>query len=194
MAAPGPLPGQEEIWYSLPEIPSFFREDPSLWFMKVESSLAVARITTQKTMADVVVSALSFEEIVVIKDIISSTPQPQDLFNQIKARLIWNFSKTAEACLPRLLKGEALDSIAPAVSSLGSSIRELDAKVDRLTIQVAEVANMVRRISCDVRGRSSSRERSGARSKSREAAVCRLHRKYGKDAHYCIKPCSWQGN
>lgn len=84
--------------YRVPKIPSFFREDPRLWFPQVESSLAHANITTQKTMAETVIAALSFDEVVVIRDIISATPQPRDVHDQIKARIISSFSTSAAVC------------------------------------------------------------------------------------------------
>ncbi|XP_078051682.1 uncharacterized protein LOC144477816, partial [Augochlora pura] len=98
--------------YRVPKIPAFFCDDPALWFLQVESSLSASRITTQKTMADIVVSALTFDEISSIRDILSATPQPQDLYDRIKARIIASYSTSAEARL--CLKGEVITDGKPS--------------------------------------------------------------------------------
>ncbi|KZC12503.1 hypothetical protein WN55_04310 [Dufourea novaeangliae] len=259
--------------YRVPKIPAFFQEDPQLWFIQVESALTAARVTSQKTMADIVVASLSYDQIASVRDILTASPQPPDLYEQIKTRIISSFSTSAEARLRRLLKGEVLtegkpsqiltrlrnlndgsfnndvistifleqlpaqvrailamsritdphefaeladkvmeasgsaivsvssapscvpDAAALAVSSAPlrlSSHRELKEKVNALAKQVADLANAVRRMSRDVRRRTPSRGRSGSRPRTREDPLCHFHRKFGKDARNCAKPCAWK--
>ncbi|XP_076649882.1 uncharacterized protein LOC143357352 [Halictus rubicundus] len=97
--------------YRQPKVPDFFKEDPALWFAQVESSLSAARITNQKTMADVVVAALKYDVVTTVKDILFMSPPPEDLYDRIKARIISSYAVSAESKLRQLLKGEVLKQL-----------------------------------------------------------------------------------
>lgn len=101
-------------FYRVPKIPNFFQQDPALWFIQVESTLANARITNQKTMADAVIAVLDFNVIVNIKDLISAQPPHEDLYTRIKSRLIATYAASSESRLRQLLKGEVLSDGKPS--------------------------------------------------------------------------------
>jgi len=78
-----------------------------------------------------------------------------------------------------------------------SEASSIDARLDR----VLELLEKTLRITHASRSSSSSSSRPFNRSRSRsqtpgrsKSNICRIHRKFGKEARYCIKPCSWQGN
>lgn len=92
--------------YRIPKIPKFFRANPETWFMRVEASLRSASITTESTKADFVIAELDDEIVESLNDLISQIPQPEDLFQQIKKRIIGTYASSAEENLRKLLKGQ----------------------------------------------------------------------------------------
>ena len=102
--------------YRIPKIPTFFRDDPALWFLQIEASFRNARITQDRTKADIVIAALDYEVIPSVRDLISALPQPDDLYERIKERLVATFSVSAEKRLRQLLKGEVLTDGKPSLT------------------------------------------------------------------------------
>ena len=100
--------------YRVPRIPQFLPNDPNLWFLQVESSFNVARITVEITKADTVIETLKPDVLACIKDIISIRPRPHNLYTLIKEIIITSFSISAETHLRQLLKGESLTSGKPS--------------------------------------------------------------------------------
>lgn len=109
------LTGPRVDSYRTPKIPSFFRADPALWFMQVEISLRNARITSESTKADIMLAALDVEVLGSVKDIISASPPPPDIFNKLKERIIKTFAVSNEAKLRQLLKGQVLTDGKPSL-------------------------------------------------------------------------------
>lgn len=102
--------------YRIPKIPPFFEADPALWFLQVESTLRSAQITASSTKADVVIGALDYEVVSAIRDLIAQTPRPEDIFDQIKKRIISTFAVSAESNLRKLLKGQVLTAGKPSLT------------------------------------------------------------------------------
>lgn len=100
--------------YRIPKIPKFFADDPGLWFLKVESSFRSARITSQKTRADIVMAELDAEILLCVRDLMSIDPQPDDLYERIKERIISSYAVSSESRLRQLLKGEVLTDGKPS--------------------------------------------------------------------------------
>lgn len=94
--------------YRVPKLPPFSRLDPGLWFTQVEASFRRANITTEGTKADHVITTLDHEAMMAIREIAVLHPQPNDVFTQIKARLVASFSASTESKLRQLLKGQVL--------------------------------------------------------------------------------------
>lgn len=94
--------------YHVPKIASFFREDPALWFAQAEISMRNARIVAEATKADTVLAALDVEVLACVKDIISITPAPDNIYERIKNRIISTFAVSDEVKLRKLLKGHVL--------------------------------------------------------------------------------------
>lgn len=101
--------------YRQPKIPPFFRSDPAYWFYKVEASFRACRITVEGTKADSVIAALDHDVAISIKDIVMKDPQPEDVYKQIKTRLIATYALSAESKLRQLLKGQVLNDGKPSL-------------------------------------------------------------------------------
>lgn len=88
------------------KIPSFFREQPECFFIRIESSFERARITSETSKAHSLIESLEPDLIAHIKDLIVVRPEPDNLYTLIKDRLISSFAVSAETRLRQLLKGE----------------------------------------------------------------------------------------
>ena len=78
------------------KIPKFNKSDPRSFFIIVESSFAKSRITTQLTKAHHLISGLDVDLIPHIRDIIVSDIWPDNVYDQIKERLINGFAISSE--------------------------------------------------------------------------------------------------
>lgn len=102
--------------YRIPKLPTFFRDDPELWFMQVESSFITSRITDPVTQAHTVIQFLDHDVAQVCKDLIIARPVPEDYYNKLKERIIANFASSAGSNLRKLLKGEVLTGGKPSLT------------------------------------------------------------------------------
>lgn len=110
--------------YRIPKIPAFFRSDPELWFIQVESTFWSARITDSETKAHHVIAALSSEVATCCRDIMIA-PADGNLFERIKQRIISTYAPSAESKLRQLLKGQVLTDGKP--SQILHRLRNLNA-------------------------------------------------------------------
>ncbi|XP_024889953.1 uncharacterized protein LOC112466217 [Temnothorax curvispinosus] len=92
--------------YRVPKISPFSQVDPELWFIQAELSMRNARITVQSTMADTVLAALDVEILNCVRDIIKLRPPPEDIYEQVKARIIATYAPSDETKLRKLLRGQ----------------------------------------------------------------------------------------
>ncbi|KYQ53645.1 hypothetical protein ALC60_03310 [Trachymyrmex zeteki] len=99
--------------YRIPKIPPFLIKDPVIWFIQVEATFEAARITDQKTKAHHVVMTLDAEAIACCRDLIAE-PDENEPYSKLKARIIENFSVSAESQLRQLIKGQVLTSGKPS--------------------------------------------------------------------------------
>ena len=110
--------------YRNPKIPTFFTNDPTLWFLQVESTFASCRITAEQTKADFVIANLDGDVINCVRDLLTAAERPDNIYTQIKERIISNFSVSAEARLRQLLKGQVSSSGKPSL--ILARLRALD--------------------------------------------------------------------
>ena len=64
-----------------------------------------AGITRSATMADTVAEKLDPDAVMCVLDLIGVTPRPEDLYKQVKERIISTFGGSAEERLRQLIKG-----------------------------------------------------------------------------------------
>ncbi|XP_015436653.1 PREDICTED: uncharacterized protein LOC107191996 [Dufourea novaeangliae] len=91
----------------MPKIPEFFREDPALWFSRVEATFRNARIVDEQTKVDFIVGALDFEVIASFKDFVTDDDVTNP-YRKIKNRVISAYAASSERRLRQLLKGQVL--------------------------------------------------------------------------------------
>lgn len=73
------------------KLPVFAREDPRLWFTQIEFIMNASRVVTQRSRAGAVLSVLDSGTIQAINVLISPQELVDDLYDQIKSRLIATF-------------------------------------------------------------------------------------------------------
>ncbi|XP_051170474.1 uncharacterized protein LOC127287526 [Leptopilina boulardi] len=88
------------------KLPGFYHKEPGVWLAEIELLFDYAGVTTEKNKAGAVLAALDFETVMTISDIITQETQPDDIYAQIKQRLISSYAVSSESQLRQLLKGE----------------------------------------------------------------------------------------
>ncbi|XP_034935541.1 uncharacterized protein [Chelonus insularis] len=87
-----------------PKIAPFWKSSPKLWFGQVEAAFGLARITSDMTKYQYVITNLDPETLPFISDIMERLPD-QGKYEVIKERLISQFDETNESKLRRILRG-----------------------------------------------------------------------------------------
>ncbi|XP_075157758.1 uncharacterized protein LOC142231023 [Haematobia irritans] len=83
------------------KIPRFWREHPLLWFAQVEAQFALYQIEAERTKYHILIAELDTELLTHVSDIVLNPPN--DVYSQIKNRLIEHFSVSEENRIKRLL-------------------------------------------------------------------------------------------
>ncbi|XP_051168398.1 uncharacterized protein LOC127286129 [Leptopilina boulardi] len=247
---------QQNFTNRIPRLPTFIRTDPSLWFAQIELIFESAGIFSQRLRAGSVVTALDHEVVQTIGDLLTNNNYVENLYSEIKKRVIENFSLSPESELRSILKGEIISdgkpslilsrirhlrrgrcsddvlktiflehlpancravlavsetndlnrlaSMADRIMSYSSSEKNVAAvsvdpdseilkKLEKLTLRIDALSTRSRNPS-----KSNNHDRSRSRSKSnsggKNQGFYRFHRKFGKKAHRCFQPCSFEKN
>ena len=98
---------------TIAKLPSFWPNDPSLWFAQVEAHFATRRITQQQTKFDHVVASLAPDVAMEVRDIIL-TPPPDDPYDNLKTALINRITLSEQQRLQQLLHAEELGDRRPS--------------------------------------------------------------------------------
>ena len=99
----------------MPRIPVFYREDPSCWFIQIEASFAQAGLRDETTKAHTLIANLDADLTAHIRDIITTQPQPADIYTRLENRLLTSFSISSKTRLDQLLKGEFISDGKPSL-------------------------------------------------------------------------------
>ncbi|XP_043480493.1 uncharacterized protein LOC122510125 [Leptopilina heterotoma] len=86
------------------KLPRFISNDPTFWFLQIESVFLNGRITAETTKANHVIAELDPEILICARDILSIRPTPGNIYTQIKNPIIANYSVSTETKLRQLLK------------------------------------------------------------------------------------------
>lgn len=123
--AAGVAPGGETlaINYRNIKLPTFFSSDPKLWFVQADLVFECNNIRSERQRAGHIISALDYEIIQTISDLLSANPPVENLYTQIKERVTTNFSVSPEKELRSILRGEILSDGKPSL--ILSKIRHL---------------------------------------------------------------------
>lgn len=99
--------------YRVPKIPPFWSSDPETWFISVEASFHVARITDDVTKFHTVLANADVAVLSHIKDLIRNPPS-EGKYDTLKKRLLSAFETTQDAWLRQFLKGQVLEDKKPS--------------------------------------------------------------------------------
>ena len=94
-------------------IPSFWPEDPKLWFAQIEAQFAISGITADATKFFYVTSQLECRYAKEVKDVIENPPEVGK-FEKLKTELIKRLSMSAEKRVKQLLNDEQLGDRKPS--------------------------------------------------------------------------------
>lgn len=91
----------------------FWRANPTIWFIQLESQFTLANITASITKYHHLVASLQPEELAIVGDIISSPPA-DDPYAALKARLVNQYAVSEDSRLRELVSGMQLGDKKPS--------------------------------------------------------------------------------
>lgn len=95
------------------KLPPFWREEPGIWFLQVESSFNLSGITQDSTKYEYLLSHLEPSILFVVKDIVVNPPATGK-YSAMKTRIIKHFAESDEGQLKKLLSGLELGDQKPS--------------------------------------------------------------------------------
>ncbi|XP_073830410.1 uncharacterized protein [Musca autumnalis] len=95
------------------KIPRFWRENPSLWFVQVEAQFALNGIDSEQKKYYIIIAELETELLTHVSDIVLNPPE--DVYTQLKKRLIEHFSVSEEKRIKQLLNNMEIGDKKPSV-------------------------------------------------------------------------------
>jgi len=95
------------------KLPPFWRDNPTLWFMQVEASFALYRITSDDSKYRYVLVNLEASTLPFVSDIVAAPPLTGK-YNALKTRIIDAFGESSETKLRRLLRSHEITDEKPS--------------------------------------------------------------------------------
>lgn len=100
---------------SVHKLPPFWKENPKLWFLQIESIFAISGITRDETKFQYIIANIDSNFLPHVSDILETPPSDgTSKYQAIKDRLIGSFSESQESKLRRLLKSQQLGDQKPS--------------------------------------------------------------------------------
>jgi hypothetical protein len=170
-------------------LPTFWAENPALWFAQVECILANRNVTRQFNKYCLVVEALPHESLRLVADLIEAVPA-DDPYAVLKGRLLSAHQLTDFQRADSLFDMPALGARKP--SQMMAAMLEV---CPRGAEKCSEAA--VKPGSWKKKGgqrRPPPKESAQSREARLAAGLCLTHWRYGSAAESCHPPCAWSGN
>nr|XP_034182100.1 uncharacterized protein LOC117605194 [Osmia lignaria] len=98
---------------TLKKLPPFWKKNPGMWFIQVESMFNIARITGDDTKYHHIIAQLDRSVLPFVADLLTSPPA-RGKYDAIKERLINSFDESAKAKLRRVLRSSHLGDEKPS--------------------------------------------------------------------------------
>ena len=95
------------------KIPPFYPQDPTLWFLQVESQFITQRVTSERSKFHYVVGALQPDTVVLVRDLLLNPPA-EEPYTQLKQQLIQRTSTSSQQRIQQLLSAEELGDQKPS--------------------------------------------------------------------------------
>ncbi|XP_024085141.1 uncharacterized protein LOC112127878 [Cimex lectularius] len=96
-----------------PSIPPFWKSDPALWFIQVESAFATSRITSSSAKYHLVVVNLELAQLQQVTDILQNPSRTP--YEDLKARLLNTFEESESVKVRRLLEQTTIGDERPSL-------------------------------------------------------------------------------
>lgn len=112
MPTPPPSPARAAVAAVSVKLPTFWPTDPEVWFVQVEAQFNTKGITAEKTRFEYVISSLSPEVAMEVRDLLLKPPT-EEPYTTLKAQLIKRTADSEQRKLQQLISGEELGDRKP---------------------------------------------------------------------------------
>ena len=201
------------------KLPTFWPQQPKVWFAQVEAQFAIRSITKEETKYHYVISALDQETAVRVLDLLETTPTDSP-YETLKKRLIGSFSLSEYERAHKLLHLPQLGDEKPSslldqmLGLLGKHppcfifkqifLERLPERIRSVLVhsdisdmrQLAEAADrlhssLMQEAASEVHKVSTRRP---SKEKITKPGLCFYHARFGSKAKRCVAPCNWSEN
>ena len=198
------------------KLPTFWTEQPHVWFLQVEAQFNIRKITDDSTKFYYVVAALDQTTSSRILDVLSSPPAA-DKYITLKNRLLSSFGLSRRDRAGRLLHLHQLGDRKPSQlmdemlalldghefcllaeqifleqlpEDLRMSLAASDFKDPRAVACTADILWSAKQMSTATISKVTAQHRKSAQP-SQQQDLCWYHKRYGDKAKNCIQPCGY---
>ena len=200
------------------KLPSFWAQQPRVWFAQAESQFAIRKITAAETKYHYVVAALDQETATRVLDVIEEIPTSNP-YQTLKDRLLDSFQLSEYERASALLHMAPLGDQKPSqlmdkmLGLLGKNkadflfrqifLEQLPEQICAVLVhsgekdcrELAKKADSLyeaNQQTAQVNKLQRPRKRNQSGQDKDKPKLCFYHKRWGNKAHRCVAPCSWE--